>query len=49
MGETSNFQKSSTLEIPIFKHAVCLENTKIFKFKWSIVLTGIENKTEKLS
>ena len=39
MGESSKFQKSSTLEIPIFKHTVYLENTNNFKFKWFIVLT----------
>ena len=47
-GWNFNFQKSSTLEITIFKHAVCLENTNNFKFKWFIVLTGIQNKSEKL-
>ena len=39
MDESSKFQKSSTLEIPIFKHAVCLGYTNNFKFKWSIALT----------
>ena len=48
MGESSKFWKSWTLDIQIWKHALCLQYTNNFQFKCSIVLIETENKWEML-
>ena len=46
MGESSKFQKSLTFETPILKLAVCPLNIHNLKFKWSIVFSKTEYKSE---